>query len=42
LPFGFVPGVVVAIIAGAAAQHFIVVGVVLFVSVKSSEVFFSG
>jgi len=35
------PGVVFAIIAEAAAEHFIVGGVVLFVECESAEVFFS-
>ena len=40
--FFVVPGVLFAIIIGAAAEHFVVVGVVLFVSGESAEVFFSG
>ena len=37
-----VPGVVSSVVIEGAAEHFVVVGVVLFVSGESAQVFFSG
>jgi hypothetical protein len=39
LSFGVVPGVLFTV---AAAEHFVVVGVILFIDCESAEVFFSG